>query len=458
MALMISLKSSIKKDKVREAVSPGIEGFRVISEREVAPTIHSRMLRLAKILYDSNPLARRIVELTKNFILGEGILYEAKDKRVKEILDNFWFDDINNWPIRQHERILDLCLYGELIIPVEVNPKNGHVTLGYIDPLQVQDVVTNPLNCLVYEKIIVKGLSDNRTDLRVIKKDRNPLSKTFGRLMGEVFFFAINKVSNQTRGTSDLLPLIDWLDAYDQFLFNRLERQSFINNFVWDVTLEGADDSEIEEFKKNLIAPTPGTIRIHNERVKWNVINPKLESSDAQAESQLLRSHILAGAGYPPHFFSDFSGVRATAYESYFPTEKNLVSRQKIIKGFLEYIFRFVIDQAIIHNTLPPNIDTSFEVIFPEISIRDLERTSRALRNITLALSDARDAGWLTDEECRRTISSVLSQIGMPLREGKQQNVEDSIHPVTNNSKVADIYTEQSVGGKNGKNIKKKGE
>ncbi|MEM4720512.1 MAG: hypothetical protein QXT73_00445 [Candidatus Methanomethylicaceae archaeon] len=390
--------------------------------REVHPGVRIATLRLAKYFYDSNPLARRIIELTKNFVLGEGLYFEAEDPQVFEVLQRFWNDDVNNWPVRQHERVLELCLYGEWFWPVSVNPSNGHVRLGYIDPLLVSQVIPNSQNPLIIEKVTFSAAGEFR-ELNVIKEDQDPRSSTFGYLVGDIFYFAINKVSNQLRGSSDLLPLIDWLDIYDQFLFNRMERQAFINNFAWDVTLEGADEKEIKDFIDNLPPPTPGTVRAHNERVKWSVVNPKLEGADAQQEASLIRSHILAGAGFPPHFFSDFSGVRATAYESYFPTEKNLVARQKVIKAFLDFVFRFVIDQAIIHGRLPKNVNRTFTIYFPEISIRDLERTSRALSNFVAALKTAREMQWLSDDECKRAVSSILTQIGLPYKTKKENTL-----------------------------------
>lgn len=382
--------------------------------RELRSGVQSKMVKVAKFLYDSNPLARRIVELTKNFVLGEGLYYNAASNQVKDVLDKFWYDDINNWPVRQHERLTELCLYGEWIWPVSVNPVNGHVTLGYIDPLDIIKVTLDSDNPLLVDEIKVSRLAE-KNSFKVIRRVTNPNSPKFGKYDGEVFFFAINKVSNQPRGTSDLLPLLDWISSYDDFLFNRLERNALINNFIWDVVLEGADEKQIKDFITQLQAPSPGTVRAHNEKVKWNVISPNLSSSDAEKEANLIRGHILSGAGYPPHFFSDFTGVRATAYEAYFPTEKSLVTRQKIVKSFLEIVFKFVIDQAIIARRLPEGIDTSFEIIFPEISIRDLERASRALVNITSALEKAVDRDWISKNDCQKVIASILNQIGLTL-------------------------------------------
>lgn len=41
---------------------------------------------------------------------------------------------------------------------------------------------------------------------------------------GECLLYQLNKFPNGSRGRSDLLGQIDWLDAYDEFLFNELDR------------------------------------------------------------------------------------------------------------------------------------------------------------------------------------------------------------------------------------------
>ena len=396
-------------------------GWRKISGvgllRELRTDVFVKMSRLAKWLYDSNPLAKRIIEYIKNFVVGEGIYFETTDKRVQEVLNAFWFDDVNNWPLKQHDRILELCLYGECIWPVTVNPANGHVRLGYIDPLEVKKVVPHEENCLILDKIILYAplnkKNGKKRELKIIRRDENPNSDTYGYLTGETFFFAINKVSNATRGASDLLPLIDWIDSYDPFLFTRLERQMNINNFCWDVTLEGADEHEIKQFLDNLPPPSPGTIRAHNEKVKWDVVAPKLEARDANQESRLIRNHILSGAGFPPYYFADTEGVRAVAYEQAFPTEKMLITRQKYFKAMIEYVFNFVIDQAILHKRLPRNVNRKFEIIFPEISLRDIERLSRAFKNITLSIEHLKQNNLISDEEAKKIIRNLLSQMGV---------------------------------------------
>jgi len=81
----------------------------------------------------------------------------------------------------------------------------------------------------------------------------------------------------------------------------------------------------------------------------------------------------------------------------------------------IEYVFNFVIDQAILHKRLPRNVNRKFEIIFPEISLRDIERLSRAFKNITLSIEHLKQNNLISDEEAKKIIRNLLSQMGVDL-------------------------------------------
>ena len=104
------------------------------------------MFEICFYLYDSNPFAHRILEMTKDFVVGEGITYKAVDDEVQAVLDKFWNDPINGWDLKQGQKVLELGLYGEQYYPTAVNEVDGFVRLGYLDPQGVFEVKTDPNN------------------------------------------------------------------------------------------------------------------------------------------------------------------------------------------------------------------------------------------------------------------------------------------------------------------------
>lgn len=390
------------------------------TERDLSPLTQKRMQDIAVYLYDANPIAHRIPEIMKDFVVGDGFSFDAKNPKVKKILDDFWNDPDNNWELRQEPRVLDLSLFGEQCYPVFINAVNGHVKMGYIDPGRITKVMIDLNNPeIVREVHWQRGRYITKAQkLKVVNIDKNRKSKTFGRLIGDCFYFAINKISPSSRGRSDLLCVSDWIDGYDQFLFARLERAFYLNNFVWDILCEGMGKDEITEFAKEQVAPKPGSMRFHNEKIKWEAITPKLEAADASEEARLFKNQILGGKGFPEHWFAEGSRTtRATAMEMGLPTLKMLKSRQRYVKSMLVFIFKFVIDQAIIHKELGPEEDTSFSIMPSPIVAKDIRGVALTLDRFTEALVKAKEAGWVSDVAAKKAFQSFIKELGIELRE-----------------------------------------
>jgi len=48
---------------------------------------------------------------------------------------------------------------------------------------------------------------------------------------GDCLYYLINDLSNGAGGRSKLLAQIDWLDAYDDFMFGEMDRSKFLRAF-----------------------------------------------------------------------------------------------------------------------------------------------------------------------------------------------------------------------------------
>jgi hypothetical protein len=200
------------------------------NERDLTPLEQQRMIEIAHWLYDSNPLAKRIIDLINSFVTGDGFNFTAKHPDVLQVMKDFWYDPINDWPLKQLDRFRQLSLYGEQLYPVFVRRSDGRVRLGYVDPANIEEIVPKPTNPEVVEWAITRtGYTVDNSVIpkkySLIQVDEYPLSQTFGKLTWDAgpdgktdgaFYFAINKPSNATRGRSDLVTIFDWLDLYDQ--------------------------------------------------------------------------------------------------------------------------------------------------------------------------------------------------------------------------------------------------
>lgn len=397
--------------------------------RDLDPLKQDQMIKICFLLYDKVGMAKRLINMQTEFILGEGMVYKAKDKRVQAVLDAFWNDSVNAMNLTQYDKVTELALFGEQCYPTFVNEHNGHVQLGVLDPAVITEVVPNPENIT---QII--GIKSRGKEYKVIHADPDT-----DLLTGDAFFFTVNNVSTAARGRSDLFPIADYIDGYERFLFNRLERSHLLNSFLWDVTLEGATQKEIDDFKKVQRIPKPGSTRYHNENVKWNTVTPKLEANDASQEARLLRNQILGSFGIPGHYFAEGDKTtRATALEMGTPTFKKFKLRQKYVSYMFQYIFRYVIDQAIMKKVLPMDVDKTVKIVFPKISEKDLSAIATALGTITTSLVLAVDNNFITEEKASEIYAEQISLLGTDIEPEKGES--------TDQKKVEKMMDEQKRG------------
>jgi hypothetical protein len=207
------------------------EGFRRLTkannERDLMPLEQQRMTEIALFLYDSNPLAKRIIDLVNSFVTGDGFTFNAKNPRVLDVLKRFWDDPVNDWPTKQLDHFRQLSLLGEQLWPVAVRRTDGRVRMGYVDPANIEEIIPDPYNPEILRTACITqgyhpdGAVDLPTKFSLVQMDERYLAPTYGKLNFYpepygAFYFAINKPSNATRGRSDLITVFDWLDLYDQ--------------------------------------------------------------------------------------------------------------------------------------------------------------------------------------------------------------------------------------------------
>lgn len=395
--------------------------------KDLEPWAQEKMLRMVYFLWIQNPMARGIIELKKDYVVGDGLSYTAEDEKVKEALDRFWNDPVNNWRTKIHRKVRELILYGEQIWPAFVQDHTGRLRLGYVDPLNVKKVVVDPLNVEVPIGVILKsghGIRDIR--LRTVLPGLDYEQDLSGPAIaerekfidGETFYFAINKLSNATRGISDILPIVDILDAYDRLQFTRAEKVEISGRYFFDCLVKGASEEEIKEFQKSDAGQLPkdGSTKYHNESVEWNTVAPDLKAQDFDHDMKRLKNYILAGVGLPEHFFGEGGDVnRATALEMGTPVNKRLRSLQDEVEAIFEVLFREVIHLGKVAGTIPSGADETFVVTFPELDVKDLVKHADAFGKTVTALGSALMDEVISVEEYREMMKKLVDPFGVEL-------------------------------------------
>lgn len=404
-------------------------GWRRLSgnaNRELPVAAWQRQVEICYWLWKTNPMGNWIIETLTHFVMGKGFSYSAENDEVTALLDGLWYDPVNRMDMRLKRMIRELFLFGVQCWPVFVAEQTGRVRLGTIDPGLIVEIYTDPENVEI--QIGVKVQRHNSTETRVLRTilagESEEVVSEQARVLregwtdGECFLFAINNVSNDPFGTSDLFAIADWLDEYERLIFDDAEKASQMNAFMWDVTVEGASPEMIRDYAKDNPAPKPGATRYHNEKVTWEAVAPDLKAVDKAALARLFRNHILGNRSIPEHFYGGGGDVnRATAGEMGDPFFALVDDRQSLIKHILESIFTYAVRRALDAGYLrvPEDEAYNFAAQKPEAKDKDVTKVSSAVQQIVTALVAAAAQGWVDDVNATRIFAFVLTLIGYEL-------------------------------------------
>jgi hypothetical protein len=392
-------------------------------QKDLMPSTYLEMHNLIYEAYHANPLAFAIIEITTSFVLGRGITVEAKNANVHKTLQRFWHDPDNQLDERIYTMSTELALYGEIFVRFFVNRYDGTLKLRLIDPSLIDLIETDPDDIekplRFHRRPIGQTLSitDPPENLSAPGKmqllpDETQTAGEWFQAGEEVVQFAINKVSNAKRGTSDLATLLPWLRRYKDWLTDRVRMNKYKGAFMWDVTLHNADRKTIDHKKMEYAyPPEPGSVLIHNDAEEWKATQPSIQANDASEDGRAIKLMVAVGATLPEHFLSDgTSSNRATAAEMGLPTLLKFQRRQRAMKNILRVILDRVILEAQRAGKLGRSIDTSYEIFFPEIDSSDNQLLGSGLASLSQALIAAKQQGWLSDETAMKLLFKFANE------------------------------------------------
>src|SRR3990170_330258 len=198
-------------------------------------TTHREDLTNALAAYRTNPLARRIVNLTRDHVWGNGIRPVSTIKTVQKWLDNFWNHDLNlmdeRWPVWVDALTTD----GEILPTFHFNPVDGMTIIRALPADQVQGLKWQTND---YEQLTAFGQRvPDQIDLVWW-----PAVTVATVTESSAWQYAVNRPVGALRGEGDLTPTLPWLAFYSDWLEDRVERNAVLSKFYYEVAVENAAD------------------------------------------------------------------------------------------------------------------------------------------------------------------------------------------------------------------------
>jgi hypothetical protein len=373
-----------------------------------------------------DPLARRLVGLTSQYVVGGGVDLGCAHAPTQDFLTAFWAHPLNRMSIRLVELCDELTRSGNLFLLLSTD----RAGMSYLRVVPAADIdrIEAAENDIEQPRAFV-AKSGQVYQAYKAAKDGPGEAGAFPPVM---LHYAINRPAGAQWGESDLAPLLIWLRRYAAWLEDRMRLNRFRNAFIYRVkanfTSEAARRARQVELAAN--PPSPGSILVTDESEDWSVISPKLEALDAQTDGLALKKMIAAGAGVPMHFLAEPEGsTRTTAEAAGGPTHRKFDQRQRYFLWLLGDLLRTVVARrALVDGRVDPR--ASIELHGADITARDNLALAQSGEKVGPLFEGLYQAGLIDAREYLRVVyrfvgeeadlDALLARAGGTLTPGKE--------------------------------------
>jgi len=331
-----------------------------------------------------NPLARSIIRLTTDYVVGDGITLTSKYGPLQHFIDDFWNHPENLMAMRLPEMCAELARAGELFPALHHDPTG----MSYIRmvPASTIDRLTWKLGD--YESELTYHEITETMAGHTWLSPRHAEARTTDALL---LHYSVNKIIGCTRGESDLAPILIWLKRYSGWLEDRARLNWAARVFLWFVTVP---TNQIDA-KRALYAatPEPGSVIVKDAGETWEMQTPNLQGRDAASDGRQLRYMIAAGVGVPLHFLGEGENTNlATAQAMQEPTMRQYRRRQLYFCYVLKDIVLTAYNHWVDFHGMSRRTATHamLQAITPEINRDDNSALAIAARDIVQMLAALR--------------------------------------------------------------------
>lgn len=378
-------------------------------------------LDAALAAWRDNPLAKRVVSLTTDYVLGDGLVVSSRIPYIDRWVHRFWDHPQNHMASRMYDLCDELSRAGELFIVLSRNAGDGMSYVRTVPAGRIDKIESDPDDLereLRYHELTSADLAGGRWWIGI--RGAAPEDDQV------MLHYTINRPVGCLRGESDLLPILKWLEHYSGWLEDRVRVNRLKSAFVWQVTLTGATPAVIAQKKAQYgRPPAPGSVIITNEGEQWEAVQPKIDAEDVKDDGKAIRLMVAAGAGVPLHFLSEGeSATRATAAEMGDPTFRRYRRRQIEIGNLVLSLVESAYRRAEAIGKVRRYVDLELRIEAPEIVQADNEMLGRAMRMTVEALARMRELGWIDDVTALEMIMRAAGQV--VTREGAEDILKEA--------------------------------
>ncbi|MFN2222019.1 MAG: hypothetical protein PVH65_00900 [Chloroflexota bacterium] len=351
-----------------------------------------------------NPLAKSILDITTDFVIGDGITISSSHGRLQTFIEKFWNHPQNRMDQRLAAMCDELTRAGDLFVVLFRNPQDGMSYVRFVTKEQIVHIETADNDWereLAYHQV-----QDDPLNPKVWLSPNHPAASEADAVM---LHYSVNRPIGASLGEGDLDTIIPWLLRYSRMLEDRVRMHWAIRSFLWFVTVPtNKVEAKQAEYSR---PPEAGSIVVKDDAEEWEVKSPTLRASDARYDLQAVR-HMIDAVGYPPHWRGEGGDANlATATAMQLRPERHLRARQNTLVFILEdMIYHAFLRAAEIGMQNATRPRAPFHRLFTsnvtDISRSDNETLARAANQLSLAFGQLFE--WISPAQ-----STTLSKLAL---------------------------------------------
>ncbi len=335
-----------------------------------------------------NPMAWRIIQITTDYTVGEGIKISSPNKDMQRFIEKFWFHPENRIGLRLEGMAEELARSGDLFPLLFREKHTGMSLLRFLTKDEVLKIETKKSDW-EKETAVIQATDDPTNPKRWV----TPHSHARQTLQsGRPCTTTSTSPSGPSSANPTWPPSCPGCSATRRMLEDRVRFHWATRLFLWMVRVPRNRVAEkAEQYRR---PPDAGSIIVHDESEEWEVKSPVIRGADAAPDLKAVRNMIDGGSGYPPHWRGEATDVNlATAQAMQEPAERHLARRQNYFIWLLQDITYQAYQRA--HQVRPqlwPAIEENrYHILFnsaaPDVSRTDNQVLAQATNNLAAAFA-----------------------------------------------------------------------
>lgn len=382
-----------------------------------------RIIELSRIMFLLNPLIKQAVHLKARYVFGQGVTVRAPDKKVNQVIQEFW--EFNKRVFTGQSKLAGLertlQITGNIFIVYFPDKTFGLTKLRTVPIDQVHDIITNPEDrqtpWYYLREWQVTTLGRDAPETRKLLYpdiDYTPVVRPATlndieiRWDTPMHHIKVGGLDDQLFGMPETAASIRWARLYTTQLQEWASVVSSLRIFAWQGKTKGKPGTFANRMRSSIAGsggqetnppPARGGIFASTAGVDLTPIKTA-GASISPGDSKMVRQLVAAGHGISdPHISMDVQqGALATAENLNQPMHLNYLEAQGIWKEVFETMFAWVIAKSSIAEgsvlsgkgktetlgnrqvvTVAKGLDTSVDITFPPIIEKGLGELVKAI-------------------------------------------------------------------------------